>query len=99
MALPNSQKASLREALEEVPLFDGSNIPLSHFIKGCYKAKAMLRTPLALATLARLLISKLSGEGRKCIFGSTSNNIEELIKKLTRVHVPEKSVYQFQGEL
>ena len=35
MVLPNSQKMSLTDALEVVPLFDGSNIPLSHFIEGC----------------------------------------------------------------
>ena len=67
----NNQQVSLRDALEVVPLFDGSNIPLSHFIEGCYKAKAMLPTPAAQENLGRLLRSKLSGEARKCIFGST----------------------------
>ena len=47
MALPNGQQVSLRDALEVVPLFDRSNIPLSHFIEGCYEAKAMLPTPSA----------------------------------------------------
>ena len=37
MALPNGQQVSLRNALEAVPLFDGSNIPLSHFIEGRYE--------------------------------------------------------------
>ena len=68
MVLPNNQQVSLRDALEVVPLFDGSNIPLSHFIEGCYEAKAMLPTPTAQENLARLLRSKLSGEARKCIF-------------------------------
>ena len=36
MALSNSQLVSLRDALEVVPIFDGSNIPLSHFIEGCF---------------------------------------------------------------
>ena len=43
--------------------------------------------------------SKLSGEARKCIFGSTYDNIEELIEKLKRVYAQAKSVYQLQGEL
>ena len=47
MALPNSQQLSLRDALEVVPLFDGNNIPLSHFIEGCYEAKEMLPIPAA----------------------------------------------------
>ena len=99
MVLPNNQQESLRDTLEVVPLFNGSNIPLSHFIEGCYEAKAMLPTPAAQETLARLLRSKLSGEARKCVFESTYNNIEELIEKLKRVYAPAKSVYQLKGEL
>ena len=94
MALPNSQQVSLRDALEVVPLFDGSNIPLSHFIEGCYEAKAVLPTAAGEEYLARLLRSKLSGEATKCIFGSTYNNIEEWIEKLKRVHALAKSVFQ-----
>ena len=77
MVLPINQQVSSRDALEVVPLFGGSNIPLSHFIEGCYEAMAMLPASAAQENLARLLRSKLSGEGRKCIFGSTHNNIEE----------------------
>ena len=47
VVIPNSQQVSLHDALEVVPLFDGSDIPLSHFIGGCMKAKAMLPTPAA----------------------------------------------------
>ena len=43
--------------------------------------------------------SKLSGEARKCIFGSTYNNVEELVEKRKGVNAPAKSVYQLQGEL
>ena len=77
MALPNSQQVSLIDALEVVALFDGSNIPLSHFIEGCYEAKAMLPTPAAQENVERLLRSKLSGDARKCIFALTCNNVEE----------------------
>ena len=99
MVLPNNQQVSLRYALALVPLFHGSNIPLSDFIEGCYEAKAMLPTPAAQENLARLLRSKLSGEARKCIFGSTYNNIEKLIEKVKRVYAPARSVYQLQGKL
>ena len=92
MALPNSQRVLLRDSLEVVPLCDGSNITSSHFIEGYYEAIAMLSTPAAQDNLARLLRSKLSGETRKCIFGSSFNNIEELIEKLKRVYAPLKSV-------
>ena len=59
----------------------------------------MLPAPAAQEHLARLLRGKLSGEARKCIFGSTYVTIEELIEKLERVHPPAKSVYLLQGEL
>ena len=93
MALPNSQQVKLRDALKIVPLFDGSNISLSYFIKECYEAKAMLPTPAAQENLGRLLRSKLSGVAKKCIFGSTYNDIEKLIEKLKRIYAPAKSVY------
>ena len=55
VVMPNSQQVSLRDALEVVPLFDGSNVPLSHFIEGCMEAKAMLPTLAVQENLARLL--------------------------------------------
>ena len=42
VVIPNSQQVSLRDALEMVPLFDGSKLPLSHFIESCIEARAML---------------------------------------------------------
>ena len=38
VVIPNSQQVSLRDALEVVPLFDGSNVSLSHFIEACIEA-------------------------------------------------------------
>ena len=77
----NSQQVSLRDALNLVPSFAGSNVPLSHSIEGCYEAKAMLPTPAAQENLAPLLRRKLAEEARKCIFGPNYNNIEKLIEK------------------
>ena len=80
--LVNSPHVFLRDALEVVPLFDESKIPLSHFIEGCYEAKAILPQSAANENLAWLLRSKVSGEARKCIFESTYNTKEELIDKI-----------------
>ena len=49
------------------------------------ETKAMLPTPAVQENLARLLRGKLSGEARKCIFGSTYATMDELIEKLKRV--------------
>ena len=99
MALPNNQQVSLRDALEVVPMFDGNNIPFSHFFEGCLEAKAMLPVGAAQENLARLLRGKLSGEARKCIYCSSYATIEELIERLKKIYAPAKSVYQLQGEL
>ena len=45
VVIPNSQQVSSRDALEVIPLFDGSDVLLAHFIEGCMEAKAMLPTP------------------------------------------------------
>ena len=52
----------------------------------------MLPTPAAQENLARLLRGKLTGEARKCIFGSTYGTIEELIEKLKSICPCEKRV-------
>ena len=85
IAIPNSQQVSIRDALEVAPLFDGSNVPLAHFVKGCMEANPMLPTPAVQENLARLLQGRLSGEAQICIFGSTYATIEELIEKIKRV--------------
>ena len=99
VVIPNCKQVFLRDALEVVSMFDGSNVPLSHIIEGCMEAKAMLPTPAAQDNSARLLMGKLSGEARKWIFGSTYAIIEELVEKLRKLYAPAKSVYELQGEL
>lgn len=42
MAAPAIPPVSVKYALLEVPIFDGRNIPLSHFIEGCEEAQQML---------------------------------------------------------
>ena len=47
----------------------------------------------------KVIKGKITGEARKCIFGSTYATIEVLIEKLKRVYAPARSVYQLEGEL
>ena len=69
VVIPNIQQVSLRDTLEVVPLFEGSNIPLSHFIEVCMEAKAMLPTPAA---------------QENSIFGSTyaTRGIDRILKSI-----------------
>ena len=61
------------------------------------EAKPILPTPTAQENLARLLRGKLSGEVKKCIFGSTYETIEEIIEELIekrkKVYALAKSVH------
>ena len=98
MNLPTNQQVSLRDALEIVPYFDGSNkVPLTIFIEACKEAKEMV--PNAEANLIKLLRSKLTGEARRCISGNYYNNLDDFISKLKTFFAPSKTVYQLQGDL
>ena len=98
--LPNNQKVSLRDALEVVPIFDGRNIPLAHFIEGCEEAKQMLPSvPTVELNLVKMIRSKIIGEARKSIYGITFERVDELINRLKKIYAPLKTVYQLQGEL
>lgn len=94
-AQPN---VSIKYALEAVPIFDGHNIPLLHFIEGCQEAKDML-APENEAALVRVLRNKLRGEARRAIHGTQYATVEELCKFLKSVYNPAKTVYQLHGEL
>ena len=58
----------------QIPVFDGSKIPLSHFIQGCMEAKVMLPTPAAQKILVRLLRGKLSGGSKMYFWVNLCNN-------------------------
>ncbi|XP_024941855.1 uncharacterized protein LOC112494513 [Cephus cinctus] len=61
--LPHS---SLKDALEGVPTFDGSNISVHTFIQACKNAKELV-SPAVISPLIRLLKNKLRGEARRMI--------------------------------
>lgn len=100
MSLPNNQQVSLRDALELVPVFDGKNIPVVSFIEGCHEAKLMLPDSSQVEeNLVKLIRGKLIGEVRKSISGNIFKTILELEAHLKKIYLPNKSIYQLQGEL
>ena len=80
MTLPTNQQVSLRDALEIVSYFDGSNkVPLPVFIEACEETEEIVLN--AEGELVEFSRSKLTGEWRKCIFENYYNNLENLISK------------------
>lgn len=89
---------SIKYALEAVPVFDGYNIPLSHFLEGCQEAEQMMPEE-ALQSLALTLRNKLRGEARRAVHGVKHNTVVEFMNFLKSLYAPAKTAYQLQGEL
>lgn len=96
--LMSYQYVSIKDALEAIPMYDGHNIPLSHFIEGCEEARDML-PPAAEDSLSRIVRNKLKGDARRAICGLQFNKIGELIEYLKMLYAPVETVYQVQGKL
>ena len=96
--LNSNQTVSLKDALQVVPEYNGSNIPLSQFLEGCSEAKEML-DPEAESNLTKLIRSKIFGEARQAILGKSFIDIEQLKDYLKEIYAPAKTVNQLLGEL
>ena len=90
--------ATLKYAVEAVPFFDGSNIPLHYFIKGCEEAKSMLPKE-AEAQFTKVVRTRIVGEARRTIQDEEFETISQLTTYLKRTYGTAKNVYQLQGEL
>lgn len=89
---------TLKYAVEAVPFFDGTNIPLSYFIEGCEEAKSMLPKE-AEPQFTKVIRTRIVGEARRTIQDQNFSTISQLTKYLKQVFGSPKSVYQLQGEL
>ena len=90
--------ATLKYAVEAVPFFDGSNIPLSYFIEGCEEAKSMLPRE-AEGQFVKILRTRIVGEARRTIQENDFETVSQLTAFLKRIYGPAKNIYQLQGEL
>lgn len=98
MALPFNQTVSLVDAIKVVPEFDGSNIPVTLFIRGCYEAKDMIGQG-AEGNLTKLLRSKILGEAQETISGQTFETVEALSNFLKDIYIVSRTVKQLLGDL
>ena len=72
---PVAQAIPLKDALTAVTNFNGDNIPLSVFLEDCDEDKELV-TEENEENLVELIRSKVSGEGRKVIYGQTFMTVE-----------------------
>lgn len=89
---------SIRDALEAVPSFDGSNIPFVYFVEGCEEALSMI-TPSQELNLVRAVRNKLKGDAHRSILGQTFDKMQELVEFLRTKYGPRETVYEAQGRL
>lgn len=89
---------SIKYALEAVPIYDGSNIPLAHFLEGCEEACNMLPADVE-ECLTSVVRNKLRGEARRAIQGVKYTTIKGLSDFLKSIYAPAKTIYQLQGDL
>lgn len=98
MALPTNQTVSLADALKIVPEFDGSNISVTEFLRGCSEAKNMIGAA-AEGNLIKLIRTKIFGEAKETILGQDFNTLEDLGNFIKDIYSTTKTVKQLYGEL
>lgn len=89
---------TLKYAVEAVPFFDGSNIPLNYFVEGCEEAKSMLPSE-AESQFTKVIRTRIVGEARRTIQDQDFDTLAQLTRYLKQIYGPSKNVYQLQGEL
>lgn len=80
---------TLKYAVDAVPFFDGSNIPLNYFIEGCEEAKSMLPKE-AEPQFTKILRTRIVGEARRTIQDQDFDKVSQLTAYLKRIFGPVK---------
>jgi len=89
MAIYNSF-ATLKYAVEDVPFFDGQNIPITYFIEGCEEAKSMFP---AEAEWQFTKIIRIVGEARRTIQDQDFDSVTQLTNYLKQIYGLSKNIY------
>ncbi|KAI4476702.1 hypothetical protein M0802_014827 [Mischocyttarus mexicanus] len=92
----------LREIVESVPKFDGSNISVTQFARFCRRALDSLPfdfTDETETNLTGLLISKLSGHAYVVVENLKLRKVEQLLERLKDAFLPSHSSNYYRGRL
>lgn len=87
-----------RDALESVPIFNGSNIPVLRFIRACQRVKSMFGVNHE-NNITQLLRNKLKGLALTALEDDSFTSIQSLTDKLKTFFGSSKTAYQYRGEL
>ncbi|XP_076230298.1 uncharacterized protein LOC143176704 [Nomia melanderi] len=96
--VPENHSFGLREALETVPIFDGSNIPVLQFSRACRRAREII-SPTAERSLTKLILTKLRGRAYAAVEDENPCTVSELCNRLKTIFGPRHSVDHYRGEL
>lgn len=96
--LPVNTQLSLKDLLESVPTFNGSNIPILKFTRACKRAKDML-APALEPTFTRLLRNELKDRAYTAIEDDTFRTVSSFTDRLKEIFGASRSVNQYKGEL
>ncbi|XP_076384613.1 uncharacterized protein LOC143263787 [Megalopta genalis] len=89
---------TVKEALEFIPAFDGTNIPVIQFSRACKRARDIV-PPYAERTLTKLICNKLRYRAYSALEDENCCTINELCNRLKEVFGPHRSVDQYRGDL
>lgn len=88
----------LREALELVPVFDGTNVPVLQFSRACLRARNIV-APAAEQTLTQLIYTKLRGRALSAVEDEVLYTVSELCDRLKDVFGSYRTVDHYRGDL
>lgn len=93
-----SRRASLRDALDTIPRFDGRNISVFQFSKCCRRARDML-SPDCERDLVTAIIARLERDAMTAIGNRRMDTVEDLIEQLKKMLSPAKDASSYRTEL
>ncbi|KAG7189885.1 hypothetical protein KM043_018852 [Ampulex compressa] len=98
--LPNRASGELRvhDVLQQIPPFDGYNIPITEYVRACKRARDILH-PSAERELTKTLISQLQGRAYFVAEDERCENITQYTDLLVSAFGQTKSVDYYRGEL
>lgn len=96
--LDKVRNLSIKDAIEIIPVFNGSDISLSTFIEGCRDAAQILPQGCE-GDILKLIKLRLSGEALKCMNGRSYDNIDQIERYLEGLFGSSKTSHHLSGEL
>lgn len=88
----------IKQAVEFIPTFDGSNMTVLQFVRACKRAREAV-PPQAEETVTKLIRNKLRGRAYAAVEDADYSTISDLCNRLKDVLGPHRFVDQYRGDL